>query len=380
MKPIIIIGTGLAGYSLARNLRRQDQDLPLLLFSEDNGANYYKPNLSDAFSEGNGPEDLVMKTAEEMAQRLDADIRTQARIAEIHPDEKYVETASGERHEYVKLVLATGARQRQVPLEGEAADRVMSVNSLDDYRAFRSAIEDKKKIAILGAGLIGCEFANDLTNGGYAVTVIDPADGPLRQLLPAFASDALRQGLEGIGIEFHFNTLAQTVSPQNDGLCLALDNGKRLEVDAVLSAIGLTVDAQLAEQAGLKTNRGIVADRYLQTSAEDVYALGDCAEVAGWLLQHVMPVQHAARALAATLSGEATRVSYPCMPVIVKTPARPVVVSPPHSDDGDWQIEQPAPDLKAFYRVGKEPIGMVLTGEAAGEQRELVKQLPPYLD
>src|SRR5262249_60169848 len=121
----------------------------------------------------------------------------------------------------------------------------------------------------------------------------------------------------------------KALNENGDGIDIALDNGTMLTADVVLSAIGLRPNFALAQAAGLTVNCGIVVDRSLQTSAPDIYALGDCAEVEGLVLPFIMPITHAARALAATLAGKPTPLAHPPMPGLVKTHACPTIVPPP---------------------------------------------------
>jgi rubredoxin-NAD+ reductase len=160
-----------------------------------------------------------------------------------------------------------------------------------------------------------------------------------------------------------------------------LNNGGTIEADAVLCAVGVKPRTTLAGEAGIEVNRGIVTDRQLRTNAPNVYAMGDCAEVAGHVLVYVAPLMAAARALAATLAGEPTAVSYPAMPVAIKTPACPVVVSPPAKDaEGEWHFEGDAPDIKALFRSGVgDLLGFALTGQAVKERMALAKELPDIL-
>jgi rubredoxin---NAD+ reductase len=153
------------------------------------------------------------------------------------------------------------------------------------------------------------------------------------------------------------------------------------DADVVLSAIGLKPRITLARAAGLKTNRGIVVSRNLDASAPDVYALGDCAEVEGLVLPFVMPIMHAARALAATLSGKPTAVVYPAMPVLVKTPACPTIVSPPPAGAaGSWSITADDESVKSlFLGADGKLLGFALNGKAAAERGALTQQLPPVI-
>jgi rubredoxin-NAD+ reductase len=282
---------------------------------------------------------------------------------------------------YSKLVLAVGADPIRVPLAGDGAADVLSVNDLSDYRQFRKALEGKTQVTLLGAGLIGCEFANDLRSAGIDVDVIDPAAQPLGRLLPPQAARFLRATLEAAGVRFHFETTAQSVTRTGTGLAIALANGARIETSLVLSAIGLRPRIDLARAAGLNVNRGIVTDIQLQTSATDVYALGDCAEVVGLNLPFVMPIMQQARALAKTLSGVPTAVHYPAMPVVVKTPACPTVVCPPPAGvEGQWDEAVAADGVRALFHDATGALrGFALAGAATKDKQALTKDIPPLL-
>ncbi|MDP7408596.1 MAG: FAD-dependent oxidoreductase, partial [Luminiphilus sp.] len=276
-----------------------------------------------------------------------------------------------------------GAELIRPPIGGDAAEDVLGVNDLDDYRRFQDLLAAKgaRKVAIIGAGLIGCEFTNDLLNGGFTVEAVDPMGWCLPTLLPEQSGRALQAALEEKGATFHFGPLATEVNRAGEGYAVTLNNGDTIEADAVLCAVGVRPRTTLASDAGIEVNRGIVTDRQLRTNAPNVYAMGDCAEVAGHVLVYVAPLMAAARALAATLAGETTDVSYPAMPVAIKTPACPVVVSPPAKDaDGEWHFEGDAPDIKALFRSGAgELLGFALTGQAVKERMALAKELPAIL-
>lgn len=380
MHPITIIGSGLAGYTVARELRKLDKETPLRIVSRDHGGFYSKPMLSNALAAGKSAAQLLMKSAEQMAAELNAEILAHTQIERIDSGSCTLVTNRGELS-YSKLVLALGADPFAPGLQGDAAAEVISVNDLDDYERFRAAIDGKQRIAILGGGLIGCEFANDLAGKGYQVDVIDLAQWPLSRLLPE-AGGALLQGkLETLGIRFHLGCGTGSVSRAGNGYRLQLSSGEQIDADVVLSAIGLRPRVALAQAAGLTVNRGIVVDRYLRSSAADIFALGDCAEVAGQVLPFVMPIMQAARALAATLSGNPTEVRYPAMPVAVKTPACPTTVCPaPQGSAGDWQIERQEDGLKAlFVDAAGKASGFALLGTANAEKQQLATQMPAWL-
>lgn len=377
MDPVVIVGSGLAGYTLARELRKLDAAVPLTILSRDEASFYSKPMLSNALATGRNAAQLASASAEQMAAQLGARILAGTDVQAIDVARRELR-AGGVTLRYSKLVLALGADPIALPLDGNAANQVLRVNDLAGYARFRAAIEGKKTVVLLGAGLIGCEFANDLAAAGYGVHVIDPAPRPLARLLPVAAAEQLRLALEAVGVVWHLESTARAVTRTAKGLRVELADGTALEADAVLSAIGLRPRTQLALQAGLKVNRGIVTDRQLQTSAENVYALGDCAEVDGQVLPYVLPLMHAARALAQTLSGTATPLQYPAMPVVVKTPALPLVVCPPPALAGSWKLQPEANGLEArFEDDSGKLLGFALSGSALARKQALTKLVPP---
>lgn len=378
--PVVIIGTGLAGYNLAREFRKLDSETPLLLITADDGRSYSKPMLSTGFGKQKDADGLSMAEPGAMAVQLNAEVRTHTRISGIDPGHQRL-WIGAESVFYRDLVLAWGAAPVTVPLAGDAADQLYPINDLEDYARFRAAIEGKQRVLILGAGLIGCEFANDLMLGGYAVELVAPCEQVMPTLLPAAAATAVQRGLEALGARFHLGPVLTRLDHATQGLLAHLSDGSQIACDAVVSAIGLRPRIDLAAAAGLQTNRGVMVDRYLRTSHANIYALGDCAEVEGLNLLYVMPLMSGARALAQTLAGQPAAVSYGPMPITVKTPACPLVVSPPAVGSiGQWQVEGEGADIKALCLDSDgKLLGYALTGKAVMEKLALNRQLPPLL-
>ena len=376
--PVVIVGTGLSGYSLAREVRKLDKEVPLVMVTADDGMSYSKPMLSTGFTKDKEADELAQATPEKMQEQLNLTVRTHATVTGIDTAAHQLKLGD-QTLEYSKLVLAWGADVIRLSLDGDGQEHVFSINDLMDYRAFRKALEGKKKVAIMGAGLIGCEFANDLRNGGYEVDVIAPDPVVMPSLLPADAADAVQSALTDLGARFHLGTAVSKVESRGDGVRLGLDNGETLDADIVISAVGLRPRTGLAEAAGIDTGRGIRVNRALETSAQDVYALGDCAEVDGKVLLYVLPLMAASRALAKTLTGERTEVKYGTMPVLVKTPCCPTSVCPPPPEaEGQWEVEREGNSVRALFRSPQgETLGFAVTGDYAVEKQALAKEVPP---
>ena len=434
--PLVVVGAGLAGWTTVREFRKLDSVTPVIVVTADSGDFYAKPGLSNALAQKRTPAQLISTPAAKMAETLNVTLLAFTKVTSIDTANHEVmlqSSATSRTIAYRQLVLATGAQPIRSAIAGNAAEQVLSVNSLDDFAAFyarmagpasitssasgsdpasarsQGGIESaastqssevsfvSKSVLVIGAGLIGCEFANDLLLAGHRVHVVDPSPRPLAALLTEGASLQLQIALQDLGAKWHFGTTVHAVdavdsssapSPDSQAqtlgtaiskvLRVTLADGTQVQVDAVLSAIGLRANTALASAAGLACERGIVVDAYLQTSAEQVYALGDGAQYASAgqrPLPYVMPIMNAAKALAATLNGTRTELVFPLMPVAIKTPALPIVVAAAHPAlAGNWVADTAeAEGLWRFMDSENVQRGFVLTGKSTARRMELSK-------
>ncbi len=382
--PVIIVGSGLAGYTVARELRKLDSDTPILIVTRDGGEFYSKPALSNAFQTGRLPEQLVTFSAEQMATQLQAQIKTRTAIERIDAEAQLIHI-DGQSQRYSALVLALGADARRPVLAGDGAPAIITVNNLEDYRSFRQQIGLASRIAILGGGLIGCEFANDLRHAGHDVCMVDRATWPLSRLLPAEAGEEMANALASLGVRLELGNAPVAVHRSGATFHLQLADDSLIEVDYVLSAIGLEPRVELARAAGIAVAGGIITDACLRTSTPNIFALGDCARVHDLVLPYVMPIMLQARALAQTLAGQPTPVAYPAMPVTIKTSVLPTVVASPMDSDGLWSTEwadrcaKGVANVKSLYHDEHSQMrGFVLMGAATRLKAELLKTLPDW--
>lgn len=344
LSKLLIIGSGLAGYTLVREVRRHDKTFPITVVTADNGDYYSKPQLSNALTHKKEAHQLALFSAEKYAQQFNLEIKSNYFLESL------------ERLEYSHLVLATGANPVILP----SLNNALTVNNLADYIKFREVIKNHKSITIVGAGLVGCEFANDLVNAGYEVTVIAPEKYPLFSLIPEAAGLGLKKALADKGVNWQ---LGRYFQPEDDK-------------GIILSAVGLRPNINLAKQAGLTINKGIVVNDLLETSQSNIYALGDCAEVFGQVLPYIQPLTLGARALAKTILGEPTPVIYPPMPIHIKTPAYPIVVTPPHSLEIHWEFDAHEDGLAALcYNSGQKLAGFCLTGSQTQKINDILAKM-----
>jgi rubredoxin-NAD+ reductase len=378
---ITIIGSGFAAWTLVRELRKIQPNSDIRLITSDCGDFYSKPMLSNALASGKTAESLVVTTASKMAEQQNIQLLANSTVFSLDPIKKLLFSTSGEFF-YDQLVLALGADTIKLSMDGDGVNDIVSVNDLNDYAAFRKLLEGKKRVAVLGAGLIGCEFANDLLKIGMQVTVFDLAKYPLARLLPEKASLFMQTKLAEIGVIWKLGRSVTSISKKDDIYFISDSSGDTIEADLVLSAIGLSPRTELARNSGLKISRGIVVNSLGQTSDPNIYALGDCAEYLGkFVLPYIMPTMQAARAIAQTLTGKPTEIKFPAMPVLIKTPDCPAVVSPTIPEaNGNWEIVTHENGLKALFKNPEgDLLGMALLGDACKERQTFTPLLPAMI-
>lgn len=376
---IVVIGTGLSGYMFAKEFRKRDTVTPLLLITKSDGYFYSKPLLSTSLMNQKTPDELCINDVDTMCQQLNAEILTQRvvfKIDSIHKKVFFRDKENGAHSvTYEKLILADGADNVCVKLEGDAVNDVLCVNQIEDYRIFRKKLLDKKRVAVLGVGLVGCEFANDLTNTGHAVSMIAPDRYMLSTLVPEAVGLALQKAFLKAGVMFYHNVFPKEINQKNGEYEITLSNHQKLTVDLVLSAVGIKPNLTLAKSANVKTNIGVVTNSYCQTSDPDIYALGDCAEVDGQMTMYVAPILQNARILAALLCGEKLPLQNTVTPIVIKTSLCPVVVVPPLQNSvGEWKIMADDINVQAlFYNHQNQLRGFALSGNCVKDKMQFLK-------
>jgi len=382
--PIFIIGSGFAAYQLIKTLRRTDQLQEIHVFTNDQGHDYNKPDLSHVFSKQQSSAELIRKTGEEFAKEYQISLHAFTPVSAINPENQSI-TVNGEALHYSKLVLATGAKAIIPSMQGNAVDQVLTLNSLQEFEAAQSKIQQAKSVLVIGGGLIGTELAMDLDSSGKQVIIADPCASLMASMLPEFIALQLQKSLIESGCVLALGdtvkSLTKSLTKSDQGIKVALNSGQQYQVDCVISAAGLRPNILLAKQAGLQTNKGIVVNQQLQTSEKNIYALGDCAEINGKVMAYLQPILLSANALAKTLLAQQTTLQLPAMLIKVKTPKLPMQMAGQTVSGVDsWQIDIDAQGCCVkSYDSDKKLIGFIVTEQHMSKAFPMMRELPASL-
>ena len=291
-----IVGGGLAGAKAAETLRSDGFDGRIVLFGEEPDRPYERPPLSKGYLQGADALEKVFVHGEGFYAEHDIDLSVDTRVDAIDVANRRLVLPQHRTLTYDALLLATGSAPRHLPIPGVDLPGVHVLRTLADSRRLRHAIKGASRVAVIGAGWIGCEVAASARRLNKDVTVIDPLPTPLHRVLgeqvgAVFA--ALHQD-HGVTLQLGIGVAEIAGGDAADGVVLT--NGTRVDADVVVLGVGVTPRTELAEAAGLTVREGVIADERLETSAPGIYVAGDIAEAAHPLLRTHIRVEHWANA------------------------------------------------------------------------------------
>ncbi|WP_430231390.1 FAD-dependent oxidoreductase [Paraburkholderia tropica] len=340
---IVIVGAGIAGWSAAEALRALDRDVPITIVTACEGDRYHKPEISVALSRNVTPLDMIRDRAADAARRLGIRVMTGTFVVGVSTQCRQLRTTRGPLS-YTRLVLAQGSRPT-LPAS-LPADICWRVNGMAAWQGLHARLSDGvRRVAIVGAGMIGVELAEDFIRVGHQVTLIDINAVPLRGLVPPLVAERLRTTLESMGCRFMGATKIVRVDGASNGpKHIVTGDGLSLEVDIVVAATGLQTESRLARSAGLAFDNGVVVDAHtMQTSMSGIYALGDCISIDGTPCRFIEPIARQANVLAHHALGLAHAGYEHGTPIVrLKTRAFPIVVLGLPRADGIWKTEENA--------------------------------------
>ena len=377
-KGIVIIGAGLAGWHVIDAIRAKDKGIPITLITADSGDRYHKPMLTMAISQKKSAADLVRATGIDAAEAANVKLLANTQVTDVDTTTQQLQLISALRSDpvytnyatigYDKLVLAMGAHPifpKSLP-----EDLVWHVNHIERFGQLQEKLATgNQHVAIVGAGMVGTEIAEDLLKAGHQVTLIDLNDAPLSQMLPPKATSRIAQAVNSQGINFLGGYQVSAITRISDGklqvsyeaLASATDSStaepiEPLMVDHVIASTGLTVDDKLPTAAGVDFDRrtGIVVDApTLRTSTANIYAIGDCMSINGVACRYVAPLRAQAATIADDILGlEHNGYEHKPPMIRLKNKAISVMVTGVPQAVGNWQVKTESEDELVMDLLG----------------------------
>lgn len=270
---VVIVGGGGAGLAAADTLRREGYEGPITMISADDSAPCDRPNLSKEYLEGKAPEEWMPLRSPDYYVDRQIDLVLKSRVSAINVTQKRVQVENGKTHGFGALLLATGADPVKISIPGASGSQLYYLRSFADSRALVEKAASAKNVVVVGASFIGLEVAASLRERGIGVHVVGPGRQPLERVLGSEIGGFIRGLHETHGVVFHMGETVVRV----DGNRATLAGGATLDADFIIAGVGVRPSVALAEQAGLKVDRGIVVNEYLETSAPGIFAAGDAA-------------------------------------------------------------------------------------------------------
>ncbi|MER8500843.1 MULTISPECIES: FAD/NAD(P)-binding oxidoreductase [unclassified Mesorhizobium] len=305
---VVIVGAGHAGVQAAASLREEGYDGPVILIGDEDELPYHKPPLSKTFIKDQQAKPQPLR-GEAFYTGSAIDYRPGLRVERIDVAGRRLEISGGVLP-FDRLILATGARPRLLPLPGSELSGVVSLRSLSDARLIRELSAQSEEVVILGGGFIGLEIAATLTAAGRKVTVVEAVDRLLGRAVAPVIAGHVRQRLEATGVRILTGTTIERLEGENGRVSAAItSSGERLPAQMVVIGIGVVPNVELAEAAGIAIANGIRVDQQMRTSVPEILAIGDAASYRHWFtggdvrLESVQNATDQARLAARTIAG-----------------------------------------------------------------------------
>ena len=279
----LIIGGGLAGDAATKGIREVDTEGSIGLIGMEPDPPYMRPNLSKGLWKGRPVEKIWRKTDER------AELHLNRKAVQLDPAKKSVLDDEGEEYTYDKLLLATGGTPNHLPFGN---GNIIYFRNFQDYQHLRGLTESGDHFVVIGGSFIGSEIAAALTMVGKKVTMIFPEDAISENIFPSDLAHFLIDYYREKGVDVITGESAASVQKEGNRIIVHSGSGRAFEADGVVAGIGIHTNVELAKEAGLKVNSGVIVNERLETSAPDIYAAGDVASFYHSALEKRTRVEH----------------------------------------------------------------------------------------
>lgn len=307
-RTVVIVGTGIAGSGAAQALRKEGFGGSIILIGSETEEPYRRPALSKELLSGKASIDRVRLRPPTFWTEQGIDLRIGVTVTRIDTDSRTIHLADGDGVDYDVLILATGGRSRR--LAADDSERVHYLRDIADMRRLQSQLAEGSSLLVVGGGLIGSEVASTARDLGCSVQVLEAQPLPLSRLLPPSIAERIAALHNFAGVDLQTGVDLETLTAGVDGVTARARDGREWTADLAVVAIGSLPDTDVAAAAGIAVDNGISVDRYLRTSVDGVYAIGDVANVPNGFLggmhrgEHWNTAQDHGVAVAKTIVGK----------------------------------------------------------------------------
>lgn len=371
---LVVVGGGMAAERLLKNLTANKYSESILLISEEPCAGYNRVLLPDLLAGRCVQSDLMPSHTVTNQHRHEQHLI--ARVVSLDVENKTLRCADGTRVHWNKAILATGSRVATPEVLTLDCNRVQALRTLADVEALQGLPTSIERIAVVGGGLLGLEAAHALNTLGYSVTVLHRNSALMNHQLDREASAHLLASLEAMGLKFRLSVEVGEIHADSNSIAsVSLNDGANLNVDLIIVATGNTPNKELAMTGGLEVEHGIRVNNQLQTSATDVWALGECAQHNGKVYAFVEPVYAQADWLAEHLCGGTDELQLPKPNSRLKVAGIELFCAGSIEEDRHTESVIVRQTSRGIYRrlefTNNQLTGAVLLGDAAGAQAVL---------
>lgn len=375
--PIVIIGASAAGISAAREIRSIDKDVPVEMFSEETHFPYYRPYLTEYIGD-----DTIEKRSnfylnpESWYAEKKVSLHRGEKIASVDAGAGTVETISGKKHPFGKLILANGSSPFVPIREALSKKNVFSVRTLGDARAVHQKANEKGPAIVIGGGLLGLEAAHSLSKKGLPVTVIEVGDRILPRQLDSECSAILQTIIARAGVTLMTGKSIDSIEGSDMATAVKLADGEELPAGLVIFSIGVRPNVELAASCGARVNRAVVVNERMETSVPGIYACGDVAEFNGKNIALWMPAMKQGKVAGSNAAGRESFFVDEVYPAILNsfgTRVYSVGDFCVERKDGEYRVHEARDEERGNYKkmffVNDRIVGLILIGDISESQK-----------
>ncbi|MFW9821833.1 MAG: FAD-dependent oxidoreductase [Candidatus Thorarchaeota archaeon] len=377
---VVIIGNNVSGTFSAQNIRFLNEDIEIEIFTQEKYPYYTRVNLPELISEKVSIDDLIV-FKEEWYKNKNIRLNLNSHVRTIDPESKTIGIEGKDNpFSYDKLILAMGSTPNVPPIKNAIEMKnekkgVFTLRSIDDALAIKEFIKERKakKAIVIGGGLLGLELANQINNSNLDTTVVEFFPRLLPRQLDIECGGMLKEEIETRGIKVVLDAVTEQILGNGFVSGIKLKGGQKIEADVVLIQAGIRPTIELAKNANLATNRGIIVNQFLETSQKDIFAVGDCIEYKEQIWGIIPACMEQSKIVAASVLGT-KKVEYHgttpknTLKIVGLEVTSIGIIDPSKEEAGGWEILRKADKKDCCYQkiVLKESKlkGAILFGES----------------